>query len=900
MRRLHRLALRAYPRGFRAEFGAELERVFDARIAAARRQSIWRAAGLSLFLTFDAVSSGLAERRRGPERHHEGRQTRSVMSWESLISDLRLAVRHFVRAPVFALVTVLTLGLGIGANSAIFGVVHAVLLRPLPYGAPDDLVAIWSDNSRQGEPNNPVSPANFEAFRAAPSIAAAEAMYSFLTPPQLVINGGDPEVVAAATITPGMMDLLGRAPLHGRPFRSDDREPSLLLSHDYWQRRFGGDPNVVGRTITAIGMPAPFTIAGVMPPDFVFPYRSMLGPSGFSRAQTADVWIPLVPQGDARLRDPTGQPNRNLHYLSVIARLRPGATIEMARTELAAIAVDRARTFPDSNTGWGVTVRPLHEQAVGRLRPALMTLLAGVGVVLLITCINVANVLLARAAGRQRDLAVRSALGASRRRLVQQMLVESLALGVAGGLAGVLLMIGATQAILALAPPQLPRLGEVSATVPVLVFAAAMSLLTGIAVGLLPALSASRSRASDSLRESQRTTASASRQRIRSALIVAEVAMAMALTAGAGLLLRSFASVLAVDPGFRAEHLLTFQMSVPTRLQNSGPAVVEFYDDLERRLTALPGVAALGGTTRLPLGSTSVTTYIEVEGRATPRAELPEVEFRRSVFDYFGAMGIPIVNGRGFTRQDGGGAQAVALVNSALAARVFPGEDPVGRRIRPTNSQWLTIVGVVGSIRHGSLEETPRPELYLNYRQGPPVSPFVAIRTSADPSTLAAAVRQVFRDVGADPPRDLRTMDDLRSASVGERRFVLILVGVFGALALALAGVGVFGVVTLIAAERTAEVGIRLALGATPMEVLRLVVSHALRLALAGIAIGTVAAILVAPALGSQLFGIGRADPATYIIVAGALLAVAAIAALVPARRAMKIEPATTLRAESR
>jgi putative ABC transport system permease protein len=436
--------------------------------------------------------------------------------------------------------------------------------------------------------------------------------------------------------------------------------------------------------------------------------------------------------------------------------------------------------------------------------------------------------------------------------------------------------------------------------VPVLVFAAAMSLLTGIAVGLLPALSASRSRASDSLRESQRTTASASRQRIRSALIVAEVAMAMALTAGAGLLLRSFASVLAVDPGFRAEHLLTFQMSVPTRLQNSGPAVVEFYDDLERRLTALPGVAALGGTTRLPLGSTSVTTYIEVEGRATPRAELPEVEFRRSVFDYFGAMGIPIVNGRGFTRQDGGGAQAVALVNSALAARVFPGEDPVGRRIRPTNSQWLTIVGVVGSIRHGSLEETPRPELYLNYRQGPPVSPFVAIRTSADPSTLAAAVRQVFRDVGADPPRDLRTMDDLRSASVGERRFVLILVGVFGALALALAGVGVFGVVTLIAAERTAEVGIRLALGATPMEVLRLVVSHALRLALAGIAIGTVAAILVAPALGSQLFGIGRADPATYIIVAGALLAVAAIAALVPARRAMKIEPATTLRAESR
>jgi putative ABC transport system permease protein len=338
-------------------------------------------------------------------------------------------------------------------------------------------------------------------------------------------------------------------------------------------------------------------------------------------------------------------------------------------------------------------------------------------------------------------------------------------------------------------------------------------------------------------------------------------------------------------------------MAVPQRVQSSGPALVEFYDDLERRLTALPGVVSVGGTTRLPLGSTSVTTYVEVEGRATPRAELPEVEFRRSVFDYFGAMGIPIVAGRGFAREDGSGAPPVAIVNSTLAARVFPNEDPVGRRIRPTNSQWLTIVGVVGSIRHGSLEETPRPELYISGRQGPPVSPFVAVRTSTDPSTLAGAVRQVFRDVGADPPREVRTMDDLRSASVGERRFVLLLVGVFGLLALALAGVGVFGVITLIASERTTEVGIRLALGATPMEVVRLVLSKALTLALAGIAIGMGAAVLIAPALGSQLFGVGRADPVTYVVVALSLVVVAAIAALIPARRAMKIDPATTLRA---
>ena len=720
-------------------------------------------------------------------------------------------------------------------------------------------------------------------------------MYSFLTPSRLVIDR-EPETVQAATITPGMMELLGRGPMHGRTFRPDDAEPLMLLSHQYWQSRFGGDMGVIGRKVTAGSVPIPFTIAGIMPADFVFPYRSMLGPSGFSRALTADIWVPLTRQGETRLVDATGQPNRNIHFLSVVARLRPGATIDAARAELAAIAADRARSFPDSNSGWAVTVRPLHEQAVGRLRPVLLTLAAGVGIVLLITCINVANVLLARATGRQRDLAIRSALGASRRRLMQQMLVESLALGVAGGIGGLLLMFGVTQAVLALAPPNLPRLAEVSASAPVLLFAGAISVLTGLAVGLLPAISASRSRAGDSLRDSQRTTASSSRQRVRSALIVAEVAMAMALTVGAGLLLRSFVSLLGVDPGFQADRLLTFQMTVPPRVQGSGPGLVDFYDDLERRLTALPGVSAIGGTTRLPLGSTSVTTYIEVEGRDTPRAALPEVEFRRSVFDFFGTMRIPVVSGRPFTREDGAGAQAVVLVNSTLATRVFPGEDPVGRRIRPTNSQWLTIVGVVGSIRHGSLEETPRPEIYINYRQGPPLSPFVALRTSTDPSTLAGAVRQVFRDVGADPPRDVRTMDDLRSASVGERRFVLVLVAAFGLLALALAGIGVFGVITLIAAERTTEVGIRLALGATPMAVLRLVLSHALTLTLAGVAIGTGIAILTVPLLGSQLFGVGRADPVTYLLVALLLIVVAVIASTIPARRAMRIDPATTLR----
>jgi len=371
----------------------------------------------------------------------------------------------------------------------------------------------------------------------------------------------------------------------------------------------------------------------------------------------------------------------------------------------------------------------------------------------------------------------------------------------------------------------------------------------------------------------------------------------MTLTVCGGLLLRSFISVLGVDPGFRTDQLLTLQMSVPARY-GTPEARLAFYDELEARLKALPGVTAVGGTTRLPLGSTNVTTMLDVEGRAVPPSEMPEVEMRRAVFDYFSAMGIPVIRGRTFTREDGADGPRVAVVNAALAARVFPGDDAVGRRVRfnSSSSPWMTIVGVVGNVKHGSLEEVPKPELYITYRQGPPVGPYLVVRTRDDAAALAGTVRQAIRELGADPPRDMRTMEALRSNSVAARRFVLLLVGTFGVLALGLAALGVFGVITLIAAERTVEVGIRMALGATPSSVLALVLGQAVTLTLAGIALGAVAALLLAPVLQAQLFGIGATDPLTYAAVAFALVATAALAALVPARRAMSVDPVQALR----
>jgi putative ABC transport system permease protein len=768
-----------------------------------------------------------------------------------------------------------------------------VLIRPLPYLQPSALVAVWSDNTRQGDPNNPVSPADFEAFRSASAFADLEAMYSFLLPVSLR-SGGEPDVVQAATLTTGMFTLLGRDALFGRVWHTSDTDPGVVLSFGYWQRRFGSDPEVIGRQISIGSQAQPSIIAAVMPRDFVFPYGSMLAPAGFTPAVQPDIWLPLV-RSSARYLDQSGQPNRRVHYLAVVGRLKSGFDLGRTRAELDALTSQRSAEFEDTNRGWGVTVRPLKEQTIGRLRPALMVVFVGVGLVLAIMSLNVANLLLARATSRQRELALRVALGASRFRLVQQTFVESLTLALAGGMGGLALMRLGIRVLGIVAPVGLPRFGEIAPDATVFVFAATISLATGLTTGLVPALFAMHA---PGLGDGRRTTASFGRRRLRAILVMSEVALAMTLTIGAGLLLHSLVRVLDVDPGFAPDGLLTLQISVPARYRDPAGRLT-YYDDLEARLRALPGVTGVGGTTRLPLGSTNISTVLEVEGRSVPTAKMPEVEMRTSLFDYFNTMGIPVVRGRAFAPEDRPDSEGVAVVNTALVDRVFPAEEPIGRRVRlgsGSTGPWTTVVGVIGSVRHASLEEKPRPEIYLSYRQNPPAGSFLAIRTASAPAALAGAVRGAIRASGADAPTSVRLMDEVRSSAVSGRRFVVLLVGLFGVLALVLAAIGVFGIITLIAGERSTEMAIRLALGAAPATVFRIYMTETLKLVVAGVVTGAGLALVLTPLLSSQLFGIAAVDPLTYTTVTLTLLVVASVAVLIPARRAKTLDPAMILR----
>ena len=828
------------------------------------------------------------------------------MFWDALRSDVRFTLRQAARRPTFTLLAVGALALGIGANSAVFSVVNGVLLRPLPYHEPERLVMVWSDNRNEGRPHNVLSPANLTDLRDRNrTLAGMDYAVSFMM--RLTVKGEeDSAPVWALRTGSDLFTILGRPALVGRTYAAGERRVAVV-SHAYWMRRMGSDPSAIGRTLTLSGGEI-ITIVGVMPPDFAFPYRSMFGPWVSGGAMSADMWIPMPLEGE-RWVTAGGTLIRNVHSLVAIGRLTPGVTLAQTRADLGAISRRLEEEFPDSNRGWGVTIVPLMEQTVGNVRPALLIVLAGVAVILLMAAMNVANLLLARSVSRQRELAVRTALGASRARLIRQSLTESVMLALAGAALSLLFVRWGVQALVGLAPIDIPRMQEVAPDSRALVLTLIVAIASGLLVGLLPALSAGRQDSAPALQDHSRGAMGASRyrSRLRGALVVAEVAMAVVLTIGAGLLLRSFTRLMMVDPGFRSESVLTLQMNVPDRLvgDTSRPVIADerrvFYEGLLDRLSAIPGVIAIGGTTRIPLGSSSVTTSLEVAGSpATER--LPEVEFRRIIRDYFTAMGTPVVRGRLFTGADGPTAASVAVVNQTLAHRMFPDADPIGQHVRlgPSRSgPWTTIVGVVGDVRQAGHDVEPLPEIYLNYAANPPNSPFIAIRTAGDPSAVAAAVRREAR--AHDPSAalyDIRTMDDIRMASVGEQRFLLLLLMAFGGLALLLASVGVYGVITLVVAERTQEVGVRLALGATPAGVLAMIVREAVRLAGAGVVLGLAAAAALAPLLASQLFGIEVIDPPTFIVVPLVLLLVAVAAAAAPARRAMRVDPVQAMRYE--
>jgi putative ABC transport system permease protein len=913
----HALVLRTYPKRFRQQFGRPMTLAVGDALGAAARSGGLRVVILSGSRALHDLLAGVPLERAADARDRllwptpsSSRSGSPTMFADSLFTDGRFALRGLRRAPLFAMLTVLALALGLGANSAIFAVVRGVLLRPLPYGDPDRLVMIWSDNRRENKPHNPISPANFADLRAGTrSFTGIEALYSFLIPQRLATQSGV-ETAQAAVVTPGLFRLLQRKPLMGRTFSDGETRGVVVLSHGYWRRRFGGDPQIIGTVVPLVdqamamnaGTPMRGAVViGVMPPDFVFPYRSMLGPSGFSRAHDVDLWLPLAFEG-SRFVDASGNPNRSVHLLSAVGRLKPGVGIQAANTDLAAAAGRLERAWPATNTGWGASAVPLLEQTVGDVKPALLLLFGGVSFVLLMTSVNVANLLLARSLARRREVAVRVALGAARRRLVQQALVESVVLGLLGGVAALVVARWGVSALLSLAPVDLPRVHAVALDGSVVAFTLTAAIGVGLMIGLVSSLAAVGFALPDALKGAGRGTfGSGGRRSLRATLVIVEVALAVVLTVGAGLLIRSFKALLDVDSGFKPESLLTLQMNVPDSY-DTAPKRLAYYDALFARLDALPGVRAAGGTTRLPLGSTSVTTTIVVEGKDVPESALPESEMRRALHHYFEAMGIPVLAGRGFTREDGPGAPPVAVINRALADKLFGRENALGRRIRmgssPTGT-WLTIVGVVGNIRHQGLEVAPAPEMYIHGLQGPPVAPFVAIRAEGDPAVLAETVRAAIRSVDrATAVFDIRTMMQVRAASVSQRRFVLTLTMVFGALALALAGLGVYGVMALIVTERTQEVGVRLALGARPVQILALVLRQSIVLTSAGVALGLVMAALLAPFIASQLYGVGAHDAWTFLLVPAVLVVVAIVAALSPARGAMRVNPVLALRGE--
>ena len=893
------IALLAYPRAFRVRFGDEM------------RDEFHRTHSGTLGTLGTHVVNGFKERWSAVVRwsffpnstpHLYEPSGRHHMFFDTLRVDLRHTLRLAIKTPVFSTLTVLALALGIGATTAIFAVVNGVLLRSLPYRDDARLVNIWSFNTKENLPRNPISPANFLDFQKMnTTLDGLEAYFTFLTPTQLVTASGT-EVANSNFVTPNLFNMLGRNAALGRTFAVNEAAPLVVLSDGYWRRRFGADPNIVGKALTLQG--TPFQVIGVMPADFVFPYPGMLGPSGFTRVTSIDMWLPITFSGPGaaanRLLTAQGQVVRNVHWWGAVGRMKKGVSVRQVEADMKTIAAQLEQSYPATNKGWSATALASIDQSVGTIRPALMILLAGIAFVLVMASVNVANLLLARSIAREKELATRAALGAGRSRIARQLLTESVLFAAAGGIVGMFVMFWTLQGLIAMAPADIPRINEVSIDWRVLLSAALTTIATGVLVGVLPALSSASVNPQASLQDGSRGTVGGSlRRRARASLVVAEVALAVAITTGAVLLLRSFVSVTSVNPGFETANLLTFQMNLPIHLTSNNDRLA-FYRDFFARMEALPGVLSVGGTTRVPLGSTSVSTTVQIEGRPLPAAELPEVQFRRAMHNYFAAMGIPIKRGRGFDPNDGPTAPQVAVINETMARKLFPNQDPLGQHVRTGPSPsgaWTTIVGVIGDVRHSGLEEVPQPEMYITYLQGAPVAPFIVLRTTSDPSLLAETVRAEARRIDKNLPLyDIRTMSTLRSESVSTRRFILLIVGAFGALALGLAAIGVYGVMSLIVSERTREVGVRLALGAEPSQLMTMIVGQATKLAIIGVAIGLVVALPIAPLLDSQLYGIKSLDPLTFLSVPISLLVIAALAAMVPARKAMRIDPLAALR----
>lgn len=810
----------------------------------------------------------------------------------TLLQDLRYAVRILFKSPGFTTVALLTLALGIGVNSAIFSVVNAIVLRPLPYPDSHQLMVIWGNLHKTGLEEIEISALELRDFQQQSQAFDQIGAYSI---EGLNLTGVDqPERLRGAAISANMFPTLRVQPQLGRNFASEEAQPGndnrVILSHALWQRRFGGDRNVVNTTIQLDGRT--MTVVGVMPADFHFPDKD------------TEAWIPL-----AFTPDLLEENNRGSHFLNVIARVKPGVTQAQAQADLntvtARVSQEHASNYV---SGFSTTVRSYHEELVGDLRQAMLVLLGAVGLVLLIACANVAHLRLASATSRYREFAIRAALGAKRARVVRQFLTESVLLSVLGGALGLALAVWVVRALVLLMPKDTPRIEEIKLDYRVVLFTIGTALLTGIVFGLAPAFQAAKTNLNDVLKEAGRSgTDTSKRLRLRNLLVVSEFALSLVLLIGAGLMVKSLLRLQEVKPGFDSTNLLTMRIALPSTKYENFDKSRAFFEQLFDRLEARPEVKSVGAISSLPFGGGGADRTFSIEDQPVPAGQpRPDEQIRFVSAGYFSTMGIPLLTGRDFTRRDLPDTPPVAIVNNAFARKFWPNGSAIGKRISfsTNNPKWYEIVGVVGNVKHRGLELQDHPELYIPafqplFADGNVPALYLTVRTVNDPSQTAAVMRGEVAAIDRDQPvYSLMTMDQRISDSIAPRRFNMFLLGLFAALAVVLAAIGIYGIMAFSVAQRTHEIGVRMALGANATDVVKLILSNGFRLALIGILVGLLIAFAVTRLISSLLYEVSATDPAIFLIDALLLGGAALLACYIPARRATKVDPIVALRYE--
>jgi putative ABC transport system permease protein len=807
--------------------------------------------------------------------------------------DLRYGIRMLLKAPSVSIVATIALALGIGANTAIFSVVNAVLLRPLPFANSESLMNVWETDSVRGSKRGSASYPNFVDWRDQNHVF--EHLSSYHTNDFILTGRGDSARLQGAVVNADMFPILQVSPVIGRGFLPDEDKPSeagrvVILSQDLFQRRFNADPNVIGQSIVLDAKP--FTIVGVMPRAFQFPVQN----------DPVELWTTVAV--DREGEDPITD-ERGAHYMNVIGRLKPGVTKEQAQAEMTQIGARLEQQYPDKNLHRSIGVEPTLEALVGDIRPTLLILLGAVGCVLLIACANVANLLLARAMTRHKEMAIRAALGASRMRVIRQLLTESVVLSLAGGTLGLVLAVWWSDLLVALGKQSIPRALQVGLDWRVLIFTLGVSVLTGVVFGLVPAIHSSKTALTESLKEGGRSGGEgARRNRVRGVLVVTELAIAVVLLVGAGLLIQSLWRLRNVSPGFESQNLLTFAVGIPD-VKYPTEKQDPFYRDLVTRVQALPGVRSASAIIPLPLSGDMFRISFAIDGRRVAKGDQPSADFFAVSDDYFKTMGIPLVSGRVFTQRDSVNAPGTIIINQEFARQYFLGENPIGKRLKPgistteKEADWREIVGVVGDVRNRNLSSELRAGYFVPQAQVPFNQMSIVVRTTGDPKALVTAVQNEVHSMDRElPVFNVKTMEEYISATVAAPRFNATLLVIFASVALVLTIVGLYGVMSYTVAQRTNEIGIRMALGAQRGDVLRLIVSQGFKLVLLGLAIGLAGAFALTRVISSLLFGVTTKDPITFAAVTTLLTVVALLACYIPARRATRLDPLSALRYE--